>query len=56
VTACVDRLVALFVAALPVNILTGIVGSHGREPHARGLRMLQALIERAAIVGIGCSP
>ena len=55
-TACVDRLLALFLAALLVNVLTGVVGRHGREPRARGLRMLQAAIERAAVVGVGCSP
>ena len=36
-TACVDRLLALFLAALLINVLTGVVGRHNREPRARGL-------------------
>ena len=54
--ACVGRALALFLAALLVTLLTGVQGRHGLEPHAEGLRRLQAAIERAAVVGTGSSP
>ena len=54
--ACVGRALALFLAALLVTLLTGVQGRHGLEPHAQGLRLLQAAIERAAVVGAGASP
>ena len=54
--AGVARALALFLAALLVTLLTGVQGRHGLEPHAQGLRLLQAAIERAAVVGVGSSP
>lgn len=49
--ASVGRALTLFLAALLVTLLTGTQGRHGFEPHAYGLRLLQATIERAAVVG-----
>lgn len=54
--ACVARALVLFLAALLVILLTGVHGTQGLEPHAEGLRRLQAAIERAAVVGVGSSP
>ena len=54
--ACVARALVLFLAALLVTLLTGTQVEHGLEPHAEGLRLLQAAIERAAVVGVADSP
>ena len=54
--ACVGRTLALFLATLLVTLLTGVQGPHGLEAHAEGLRLLQAALERAAVVGVGPSP
>lgn len=55
-TACIGRALVLFLASLLVTVLTGVQGCHGIEPRAEGLRVLQAAIERAAVIGVGSSP
>lgn len=47
---------ALFLATLLVAVLTGVNGRSGLKPHAEGMRLLQAAIERAAVLGVGPSP